>query len=156
MGFQVFFNISKIKKTLQTDWPNTFCQQLERKILKKCFRQNHKDNYSGSCKPKNSTSHGFPYQGVRPTSPKFDHSHQPRKITPNKYFQEYFRFARMYEFELESYFHVYKVCLLIEGTNHFHKFTVATNYHLMEKSNNINVFPKYIVVLKVSKNCLTC
>ena len=24
MGFQIVFNISKIKKTLQTDWPNTF------------------------------------------------------------------------------------------------------------------------------------
>ena len=32
----------------------------------------------------------------------------------------------LYEFELESYFHMYKVFQLIEGTNHFHKFTVAT------------------------------
>ena len=32
----------------------------------------------------------------------------------------------LYEFELESYFHMYKVCQLIEAINHFHKFTVAT------------------------------
>ena len=51
------------------------------------------------------------------------------------------------EFQLEWYFHVHNVCQLIKGTNHFHKFTVATRgqhfieksqpyYHLIEKSNN--------------------
>ena len=32
----------------------------------------------------------------------------------------------LYEFELEWYFHRYKVGQLIKDTNHFHKFTVAT------------------------------
>ena len=38
----------------------------------------------------------------------------------------WFFFLQLYEFELESYFHMYKLFQLIKGTNHFHKFTVAT------------------------------
>ena len=37
-----------------------------------------------------------------------------------------YNLLEMYDFELEWYFHMYKVCQLIKATNHFHKFTVAT------------------------------
>ena len=48
------------------------------------FLQNHKDDYGGSSKRKNSTSQGFPYWGVPTTSRKF--AHPPwRKITPTKF-----------------------------------------------------------------------
>ena len=43
--------------------------------------QNHIDNYGGSCKPKNSTSQGFPYWGVPLTSQKFANSRPPRIFT---------------------------------------------------------------------------
>ena len=46
------------------------------------YLQNHKDNYGGSCKPKNSTSQGFPYCGSLPHQPKICSSPPPRKITP--------------------------------------------------------------------------
>ena len=32
----------------------------------------------------------------------------------------------LYEFERESYAHMYKVCQLIEGTNQFDEFSVVT------------------------------
>ena len=59
--------------------------------------------------------------------PKFKESgYTNSQSQPTTYFRNTLEFARMYEFELESYFHMYKVWQLIEGTNHFHKFTVAT------------------------------
>ena len=35
-----------------------------------CFLQIHKDNYGGSCKPKNSSSQSFRYWGVPPSPAK--------------------------------------------------------------------------------------
>ena len=56
MGFQIVFNISKIKQTLQIDWPNTFLPTTwEREVLKKCFWQNHKGNYGASFNTQKST-----------------------------------------------------------------------------------------------------
>ena len=39
MGFQIVFNISKIKKPCKLIGQVHFCLQLEKEVLKKCFRQ---------------------------------------------------------------------------------------------------------------------
>ena len=48
MGFQIVFNKSKIEKPCKLVGQIYFCPQLEKEVLKKCFWQNHKDNYDAS------------------------------------------------------------------------------------------------------------
>ena len=57
------------------------------------FLQNHKDNYGGSCKPKNTTSQGFPYWGDGGESappaenllipPHQENPHSPKLLCPH-------------------------------------------------------------------------
>ena len=70
---------------MESDWPRAFAYiTWERFSQSMWFLQNHKDNYGGLCKPKDSTLQGYPYWGVIPTSQKFAHSPPPRKMTPTK------------------------------------------------------------------------
>ena len=55
MGFQIVFNISKIKKTLQTDWPNTFLPIISERGFEEIFWQNRKGNYGASFNTQKST-----------------------------------------------------------------------------------------------------
>ena len=56
MGFQIVFNILKIKKkTCQQIGQIHFCQQLEKEVFKKCFWQNHRDTYGASFNTPKST-----------------------------------------------------------------------------------------------------
>ena len=85
------------------------------------FLQNHKDNYgAASCKPENSTLMKQIFCQLQKAL--FLKIFQ---AFPQKY-NFFLNLLELSEFEAEWYFHMYKVCQPIKGTNHFHKFTVAT------------------------------
>ena len=77
------------------------------------------------------TLHSFPKKWtcrfLRFVRPKFEENGYTNcESQPPTYFRNTLDMQELYEFKLESYFHKYKVCQLIEGTNHFHKLAVAT------------------------------
>ena len=55
MSFQIVLNILKIKKTLQTDWRNTFLPITWERDFEEMFLQNHKSNYGASFNTQKST-----------------------------------------------------------------------------------------------------
>ena len=55
MGFQIVFNISKIKKPCKLIGQINFSLQPEKEVLKKCFWQNHEGNYGASFNNQEST-----------------------------------------------------------------------------------------------------
>ena len=73
----------KTYKILQSDWPRAFLYITRERFSQNMrFLQNDKDNYSGLCIPKNSTSESFPYWRVPPPAKNLPILPPPRKITP--------------------------------------------------------------------------
>ena len=73
----------KTYKILQSDWPRAFLYITRERFSQNMrFLQNHTDNYSGLCKPKNSTSESFPYWRVPPPAKNLPIRPPPRLMRP--------------------------------------------------------------------------